>query len=131
LGRLKLDGPLVSDWIAYLDRRFDIAKILDPRCFTIEWLDGEIMAGRIKIRINNGAMIGFEVKTYPAGARELHGMFAVGNVEDCLALWDEVEAQAAASGFEFATIASREGWARVMRSRGYVVHQTEIRKELG
>jgi len=124
-------GPLVSDWLAYLDRRDDIAGILDPRCYTIDWLDGEVGAGRIGISSNAGAVIGFEVKTYPAGARELHGMFAVGDVGDCLALWDAVEAQATGEGFEFAAIASREGWARVMRSRGYVVHQTEIRKELG
>lgn len=121
----------MTDWLAYLDRRDEIAGILDPRCYTIDWLDTEVGSGRIQIRSNQGAVIGFEVKVYPAGARELHGMFAVGDVGDCLALWDDAEAQATADGFEFAVIASREGWARVMRSRGYVVHQTEIRKELG
>ena len=117
-------------WPAYLLRRAEIGALLDPRCYTLEWLDGQVWCGRIKVWHSDDALILAEVRTFPAGAREIHGMMAVGELGGIVGLIEHAEQWAASEGIEFATIASRPGWARVLKSRGYETYQTDVRKEL-
>ena len=114
----------------YLHHRADIEALLDPRCYTIDWLDGEVASGRIMTWADRSALILAQVRTFPAGAREIHGMVAVGALQGILGLIERAEAWAVGQGIEFASIASRSGWARVLKSCGYYPHQVELRKEL-
>lgn len=115
---------------AYYRHRDELAALLDPRCYTIEWLDGEVWSGRLKAWANDTSIIIADVKMYPTGAREIHGMAAAGDLPGILELIATAEEWAKAQGIEFASIASREGWAKVLHGRGYRVHQVEVRKEL-
>lgn len=115
---------------AYARHRGELATLLDPRCHSIEWLDGEVYSGRLKTWSDDKAIIIVDVKMYPAGAREIHGMAAAGSLPNVLGLIEQAERWAKDQGIEFATIASREGWARVLEPRGYRPHQSVIRKEL-
>lgn len=110
--------------------RDQLEQLLDPRCYTIEWLDRQIMTGAASVIANDKAIIVFQVKEYPAGAREVHGLCAAGDLAVILELIEQAEDWGRAMGCEFASIASREGWSRVLSDKGYRVHQVELRKEL-
>lgn len=115
---------------AYDLHRDEIAGLLDERFYPLSWLDEQIATGAIQTMENNGGFVGFEIKEYPSGAREVHGMFAVGDLEAVLELIDQVEAYARAEGLVAFTIASRAGWSKVLKSRGFELHQITIMKEL-
>ena len=117
-------------WPAYLSRRGEIAGLLDPRCYTMNWLDSQVWCGRIRCWHDDDALILAEVRMFPAGAREIHGMIAVGDLGGILGLIEQAEQWAINENIEFATIASRAGWSKVLKSRGYAPFQIELRKEL-
>lgn len=116
---------------AYLHFRDGFASILDPRFYTIEWLDGQIWAGLARVWATSDACILVEVKTYPTGATEIHGLAAVGNMDSIIKqLIPQAEAWGRSIGCVSASIASRSGWVRALKSSGYELHQCEIRKDL-
>lgn len=117
-------------WTEYQRHRREIAAMLDPRCYTIEWLDNELLNQRALSFGNEAAVIVVTWKLYPAGASELHGLVAAGELDAILPLVTEAEEWARAHGFTFACIASRKGWSRVLKVSGYHEHQIELRKEL-
>ena len=118
---------LLEDWQRYLERRDEIESITDPRCYPILWIDAAIWSGNIALHTSPRAIIGTTIKTYPTGATELHGMFAAGELPEILTLIEKAESE---SDADFASIASRSGWQRVMRDHGYALHQVELRKDL-
>lgn len=122
----------MSDLSAALVRhRAEIASILDERFYPFEWVMQEIEAGRIAVMSNDTAIIGFEAKRYPGGATELHGMFAAGELPGILDLIDEVCSLGAELGVTIAAIESRQGWAKVLKARGFQPDRLRIVKELG
>lgn len=116
--------------IDYLEHRDEIAGLCDPRFYPVEWIDRQVWTGKIRIMSNETSIIGFELKHYPGGATEIHGMFAAGSLEGILPLIDRAEEFGRELGCTVATIASREGWAKVLKSRGYGPHQVTLIKEL-
>lgn len=110
--------------------RDQLEQLLDPRCYTIEWLDRQIMTGAAQVLSDGRGIIVFQVKDYPAGAREVHGLCAAGDLPAIIELIEQAEEWGRSVGCTFASIASREGWVRVLSDKGYRVHQVELRKEL-
>jgi hypothetical protein len=107
------------------------AAILDARFYTLEWLDGEVAAGRATLIAGDHAAVLIGVRAYPGGAREVHGLAAAGALDEIVAqLIPAAEAWGRANGCIVATIESRPGWARALRNRGYALHQLGLRKEL-
>lgn len=105
--------------------------LLDRRFYTIDWLDGEIAAGRVHLLATDDAAVLVMLKTYPTGAMEVHGLAAAGNMAAIVhSLIPAAEKWGREAGCITATIESREGWARVMKPHGYELYQTTIRKEL-
>lgn len=117
-------------WDGYQRHRDEIAGLLDPRCYSIDWLDAEILNGRARAFGNATSVIVIAVRIYPEGASELHGLVAAGELDGILELIGQAEEWGAAMGITFACIASRPGWVRVLKSRGWSLHQTDMRKEL-
>ena len=117
-------------WAAYSSRRAEIEPLLDARCYTIDWLDVQILNDAARVFASDNAVIVVTLKQYPAGAVELHGLVAAGELAAILLLIDEAEEWARAGGVTFASIASREGWGRVLKNRGYRLYQSELRKDL-
>lgn len=121
---LMLDG-------CYLRFRDDFAAVLDPRTHDMDWLDTQVITGRIRVWPAHDACLLTSNRHYPTGAFEVHVEIAAGNKETLVnQTIKSVEAWAREIGATFVTIASREGWARVMRPHGYGVHQVEIRKAI-
>jgi hypothetical protein len=109
--------------------RAEIAQMLDERFYPLRWVEAEIAAGRIETLQNDKAIIGVQLRTYPGGAVELHGMFACGDKAAISELVDHVLALAEAEGCTCAAIESRPGWAREFRAKGFNVDRVRIVKE--
>jgi hypothetical protein len=125
----------VPDWAGYLRFRDQFRRLLDPRCYTVEWLDQQVMAGAFRLFVGERSAILTSIKTYPTWARELHGEGAaielpggIEEVEDVLI--PEAEDYGRMMGCKWAEIASRPVWAKRLKSRGYEQYQLSIRKEL-
>jgi len=115
----------------YLEFRPDFAKVIDTRFYTIEWLDAQIFAGLANLWASDDAAIVAELKRYPAGGLELHGLVAAGNKETIIeTLIPAAETWGKERGCIVASIASRSGWQRALKASGYELHQTVVRKEL-
>ena len=115
----------------YEAHREAFAELLDPRFYTVNWLDGEIWTGAIRVFGNNRACILVRLKPYPTGAWEIHGEAAVGELDAILELIEEAEAWGRKIGCITASIASRSGWQRVLKDKGWEPFQVELRKDLG
>lgn len=105
--------------------------IMDPRYYTESWLDGEVEAGRFTLMMAEDAAALVTVLTFPTGAKEAHGVAAVGNLKTVIGeLIPRWEALSREQGCVTASIESRDGWQRALRSSGYEPYQTKIRKDL-
>jgi hypothetical protein len=104
--------------------------LLDPRFYTIEWIDQGVAGGKITALGNEHACILVEIKTYPAGGKEVHGLCAAGDLAMILKLIGDAECWGRSQGCIVASVASREAWVRVLADRGYAPFQIEVRKEL-
>jgi len=118
----------VNHWPDYMRFRDQFEQAMDPRFYVIEWLDDQIRYNRFRLWANDDAAIIAEIKTYPTGAKAVHGMIAAGDLEAITGLIPLAEQWGKQMGCIVAEIASREGWARILP--GYTVNQVEIRKEL-
>ena len=115
----------------YLRFRDGFAEAMDPRLYTLDYLDWLLIEGRGQFWATDRAAIIAEVKTYPTGARAIHGLLATGDLDDITnILIPTAEAYARAQGCLFAIIESREGWARQLKGSGYELYQTSVRKVL-
>lgn len=115
---------------AYTRHRAEIIQMLDQRKWPHWWLENAISEGSIGILHNDTAIIGVERKVYPGGYEELHGLFAAGELAGVLELIDAACEAAKMQGMDGAAISSREGWARILKDRGFTPYQTTIVKEL-
>ena len=115
---------------AYLLHREAIAALTDANFYPIEWIDKQVWSGAIRLLFNDTALGGYELKTYPGGAREIHVMFAVGAMAGIIDLADALIAEGRLLGCHFATVSSRKGWGKVLQSRGFAPHQYSVMKDL-
>ena len=121
----------MTDWTGYRTWRPAFAAAMDPRLHTPEWLDARILAGSAQFWRSDHAAAVTEIRTYPTGAYDVHGLIAagdVGEVRDIIV--PEVEAWARTIGALGIVIESRPGWARALKGRGFEPHQLAVRKEL-
>jgi hypothetical protein len=115
----------------YCRFRDGFEELLDERFYYIEWLDKQFISGAYKLFSCADAAALVEIKTYPTGAREVHGVAATGNLKSILSdLIPRIEAYGRDQGCEIAGIESRAAWVRLMKPHGYEQYQTCIRKDL-
>lgn len=116
-----------NHWPDYIRFRDRFAEAMDPRLYSIEWLDQKIWTGEYRLWANDDAAIIAAIKEYPTGAKAVHGMLAAGKLHAIVGLIAEAEEWGRGLGCIAAEISSREGWSRILPD--YAVHQVEIRKE--
>jgi hypothetical protein len=105
--------------------------LLDPELYPAEWLDDQVISGEFTLFTSSDAAILCSVRVYPSGLKEFHGQAATGNLATIVAdLIPQAETYAKSIGCKYGSIASREGWSKAMKARGYDLYQTEIRKAL-
>ncbi len=115
----------------YARFRAGFAEALDPRLYRIEHLDALVANDRAIFMAAGDAAILFELRTYPTGAKAVHGLVAAGDVARIAGLLiPSAEAWGVAQGCIGATIESRPGWARLLKPHGYAVHQVAVWKDL-
>ena len=121
----------MNDWAGYLHWRPAFAEAMDPRLHTPEWLDTRVLAGSAQFWRSALAAAVTEIRSYPTGAYDVHGLVAageVGEVRDLIV--PAVERWGRAIGAIGIVVESRPGWARALREAGFAPHQLAIRKEL-
>ena len=101
---------------------------LDPERYPADYIDRQVWTGHWRVWGNERAAIIAEIKVYPSGLREVHGVAAAGDLREIVGLIPYAEAWGAAAGCKWASIESRGGWERMLP--GYSVSQTRIVKEL-
>lgn len=118
------------DWTAYLHWRQAFAAAMDPRLHTPEWLDARVLAGTAQFWRSALAAAVTEVRAYPTGAYDVHGLVAAGDVGEVRdVIVPAVERWGRAIGALGMVIESRPGWARALRGAGFAPHQLAIRKD--
>lgn len=119
------------DWAGYVQWRPAFEAAMDARLYAAEWLDARILAGSAQFWRSEHAAAVTEIRTYPTGAYDVHGLIAAGDVDAVRdRIIPEVEAWGRSIGALGIVIESRPGWARVLRQAGFEPHQLAIRKEL-
>lgn len=96
----------------------------------LEDLQGLVDAGRLVVFANDRAAIAAEPVKYPDGTWALSISLAGGDMDAAFELYDEAEQAARQLGAARMTIVGREGWTRVMKSRGYRTDAVLLSKEL-
>ena len=94
----------------------------------MSWLDMMVWNGAYKLFANDSAVIVTELKTYPTGAKEIHGIVAAGDLASVKELIGQAEAWGKEQGCVRASIASREGWLKALPD--YRLHQVYIVRDL-
>jgi len=121
----------MTDWGSYLEWRPAFAAAMDERLHTPEWLDGRLLAGSAQFWRSEQAAAVTEIRTYPTGAYDVHGLVAAGDAREVRdKIIPQIEAWGRAIGALGIIIESRPGWARMLRSVGYESYQLATRKEL-
>jgi hypothetical protein len=115
--------------LTYALWREAFAEAFDPRLYTIGYLDNLVLSMRAQAWYSENAAIVTEVRTYPTGAKVIHGLVAAGDLEEIRdVLIPRAEDWARSIGCIMAIIESRPGWARALKD--YEPHQLAVRKEL-
>lgn len=112
---------------AYARFRNDFVS-LDPDRYPADYIDGQVTAGAWRCWGNEQAAILAEIRSYPSGAREVHGIAAAGELEQIIGLIPLAEEWGRECGCQWASIESHPAWARLLP--GYEVAQVRIVKEL-
>lgn len=123
-------GSFTNDWTAYQGFRDAFSEVMDPRFYNIEWLDRKVWNCDFRFWSNQTSAIITEVKTFPAGAMEIAGVLAAGELSDIKELIKEAEQWGAKIGCITAEIASRPGWKAKLKADGYEEYQLCLKKDL-
>jgi hypothetical protein len=114
----------------YAHWRDKFASAMDPRLFNIEHLDALVAADQVQTWFGKDSAIVTELRTYPTGAKVIHGLVAAGDLDEIMLLIKIAEEWAESIGCCMAIIESRPGWVRKLKASGYAIHQTAVRKDL-
>lgn len=114
--------------MTYAAWRSRFLEAVDQDLYPAEWLDRRVASGRARFWGNEGAAILAEVKVYPSGAKEVHGLVAAGDLEAIIALIPLAEAWGRDRGCIRASISSHPAWARLLPD--YQPEQLTIAKVL-
>lgn len=121
----------MTDLAGYLKWRPAFLEAIDERLYPTVWLDSLVTSGAAQLWLSDNAAALTEVRTYPSGATELHGLVAAGDIGEVRdQLIPVAEAWARSIGCTGFTIESRPGWAKLLKAHGFEPHQLAVRKEL-
>lgn len=101
---------------------------LDPERYPAWYFDEQVLSGAWRCWSDSRAAILAEIREYPSGAKEVHGVAAAGDLEAIVGLIPFAEQWGREEGCSRAVIESRPGWERVLPD--YELHQVSVRKDL-
>ncbi len=122
---------MIPAWALYVDWRDAFAEVIDERYYTLDWLDMRLLNGEVMFWGSENAAIIAELREYPTGSRDVHGLIAAGDLHEIIEeLIPKAEAWGRENGCIAALIESRPAWAKALAPYGYETHQVTVRKEL-
>lgn len=122
---------MIPDWLNYTRFREAFSEAMDERYYPIEWLDCRVLDGRAVFMHSGNAAIVIELRMYPGGAVDVHGLIAAGDKDEIVKeLIPQAEAWGKERGCLAGVVESRPGWQRALKSSGYEISQVTVRKEL-
>lgn len=93
-------------------------------------LQGMVDAGRLVVFANDRAALAAEPVKSPDGTWTFSISLVGGDMDAAFELHDEAETAARSLGASRMSIVGREGWVKVMKSRGYRTEAVLLSKEL-
>lgn len=122
---------MIPDWAGYCSFREDFAEVMDERYYTLDWLDQQVLGGKVQFWRSDNAGCITEIRDYPTGAKDIHALIGAGDLGEILTeIFPRAEQWGREQGCIAAQVESREGWARALKPHGYELYQTTVRKEL-
>lgn len=107
------------------------AEVIDDRYHTLEWLDRQVLEAKALFWRSENAAIIAEIRDYPTGAFDIHGLIAAGDLQEIInELIPQAEEYGRTIGCIASQIESREGWKKALAGHGYEPCQLILRKEL-
>lgn len=106
-------------------------KVIDPRLYTLEWIDRQVREERWKLLTSGKAACLIELRFYPTGACRVAGVVAAGDLEEIrtVLIPQAFEMGRAVPGCIGGLIESRDGWGRVLKQDGWQPYQTTLVKD--
>lgn len=130
-GRDGDDRMTPQDWQAYLQWRPAFADVIDETYYPIEWLDQQVIGGNAIFVCTDKAAALYEIKEYPSGAKDIHGLVCCGDlvhiVERLIPVAREHGRSLGCVGF---LVESRPGWAKALKPQGFKVFQVSVRAKI-
>lgn len=114
--------------MTYAAWRGRFLEAVDADLYPAEWLDKRVASGRARFWGNEAGAILAEIKTYPSGLKEVHGLLAAGDLSAIVALIPLAEQWGRERGCVRASISSHPAWARLLPN--YRPEQLTIAREL-
>jgi hypothetical protein len=116
--------------VTYAKFRDGFEQAMDPDFHRIEELDAKVADGSALLWATDKSAIAAEIQRYP-NALVLHGLCATGDLKEIVGeLIPQAEQWAKRAGCTHATIESRAGWAKALKSRGFEIHTVTLGKTL-
>lgn len=122
---------MLPDWAGYQRFRDALGQANQSEFYPVEWLDQQVLRGLSWPIIGEAAAVVVGTRMYPGGARAGLVKAAAGDLDELInALAPKAEDWAREHGCAIAMVEGREGWARVLKRRGWQHYQTIMRKAL-
>lgn len=119
--------PLLAQWARFRDL---FAEGMGDGFWTIEDLEQKVAHRRAFFFPGRNAAIVGQVEVYPTGRKVFQSLWAVGEVEEIVAMVPGVEAIARMMGCDAMLIEGRSAWKKLLGPQGYSPWSVTLCKEL-
>ena len=119
--------PIHREWARFKDR---FATAMEDGLYTIEALEKKIGQGKAIFLPGRDAAIVAEKVTYDGGRSVLQTLWAVGDLQEVIALSPGLEAMGRIMGCSQMLVEGRKGWEKVLAPHGYKPWSVTLTKDL-
>ena len=119
--------PVLHQWARFRDL---FMQAMDDGFWTIEDLEQKVAHRRAFLFPGRDAALVGQIEGYPGGERVFQVLWAVGNIEELVAMASGVEAIARMMGCTAMLIEGRPAWRRVLEPHGYRQWSVTLHKKL-
>jgi len=117
-----------EEWDAYWLWRDTFIDVIDQQYYPIEWLDGLLLADKAFFVFTDNAAAIYEIKNYPSGVKDVHGLVCAGDLCDIQnTLIPAAREHGRSLGCIGFLIESRPGWVKALKSDGFELFQASVR----
>lgn len=121
------ETPLARQWARFRDQ---FAEAMQGGLYTVDDLEMKIATGDAYFWPGKASAVVAQRVVYPSGEAVMQTLWAVGDVEEVLALAPGIEATARLVGCSSMLLEGRAGWSKILRGHGYEPWSVTLRKVL-